>query len=198
MNKLVKWNFEKPKHKLNKMRHLKEFSSHSTVHGIGYVFDKELGMFDRSLWLGIVTVCVCVAVGMISSSYTTWQENMVITTLKTTTKPVTELFFPSVTICADGRHMDLVEKALYYDFTVWRNQTNHLNSLEEDIAMFLKIKFQLTDNQTSIMEILNTMINPKSSENNDVREMMTACAKVSRTKRDIAEQTKSKYLQKKK
>ena len=171
---------------------LEEFSSRSTVHGIRYVFDKGFSVFDRCLWLGIVTLCVCIAVAMISSYYTNWQENMVIITLKTTTKPVTELNFPSVTICADGRHMDLVEKALYHDFTVWRNQSYKLSSLEEDLGMFLKIYFQLTDNQTSIMEILNTMISPKSSENNEVREVMTACANGARKKRDTLEQIKSK------
>ena len=81
---------------------------------------------------------------------------------------------------------------MYYDFTVWRNRTNKLSSLEEDLSMFLKIYFQLTDNQTSIMEILNTMISPKSSENNEVREVMTACANGGRKKRDTLEQIKSK------
>ena len=41
----------------------------------------------------------------------------VITTLKTTTYPVTELFFPAITICGSGKHMSLVEKVCILMFT---------------------------------------------------------------------------------
>ena len=37
----------------------------------------------------------------------------VITTLKTTTYPVTELYFPAITICGSGKHMHLVEKVCF-------------------------------------------------------------------------------------
>ena len=37
----------------------------------------------------------------------------VITTLKTTTFPVTDLYFPAITICGSGKHMSLVEKVCF-------------------------------------------------------------------------------------
>ena len=40
----------------------------------------------------------------------------VVTTLKKTALPVTEVAFPTVTICASGFHMDNVEKALSKNF----------------------------------------------------------------------------------
>ena len=164
------------------MRHLKEFSSHSTAHGIGYVFDKELGMFDRSLWLGIVTVCVCVAVGMISSSYTTWQENMVITTLKNIAKPVDEIDFPAVTICGSGLYMENIEKTLEKRFNSWRLRNKKSwdsDDLKDLLAEFMEEKFQIKEKGLTIMDILNTMVSPNNVDNvllsNIVRENALAC-----------------------
>ena len=82
---------------------VKEYSNRSTVHGIGYICDKKLGLFDRCLWLIMVISCMSMALWLITSSYASWQDNLVITTLKTTTKPVSELKFPAVTIYADGK-----------------------------------------------------------------------------------------------
>ena len=44
----------------------------------------------------------------------------VITTLKTTTFPVTDLFFPAITICGSGKHMNLVEKVRFSGIKIFR------------------------------------------------------------------------------
>ena len=88
-------------------KNAEDYASRATVHGIGCVFDKEVAILDRALWLIIVLGALCLAMWMINTSYTSWQDNQVITTLKTTTKPITDLDFPAITICAAGQHMDL-------------------------------------------------------------------------------------------
>ena len=80
-------------HKSNIARNFIEYTSRSTIHGIGYIYDQKLGLLDRALWLLIVTNCMLIAMWMINYSYTTWQNNQVITTLKTTTKPFTDIDF---------------------------------------------------------------------------------------------------------
>ena len=153
----------------------KDYANRSTIHGIGYIFDGQLRFLDRVLWLVIVIGSMAFAIWMIISSYTTWQADQVITTLKTTTKSVKDLHFPAVTICADGLHMDLVEKVLFKDFIKWRKDSSE--SLEDDFSMFMLEMFQIQENGTNILDILNTMVSPETSAANAVRKNQMACAK---------------------
>ena len=160
----------------------KDFANRSTIHGLGYIFDGHSRFLDRGLWLAIVIGSMSFAILMIISSYTTWQADQVITTLKTTTKSVKDLHFPSVTICADGLHMDLVEKVLYNDFIKWK-PTNSNDSLEDELSMFMLEMFLIQDNGTNILDILNTMVSPETSVANAVRKNQMACAKNKKRKR---------------
>ena len=122
----------KRKSKLTK--NAEEYANRATVHGISYIFDRDLAKLDKALWLSIVLGALCLAVWMINTSYTSWQDNQVITTLKTTTKPITDLDFPAVTICAAGQHMDNVEKVLFDNFSQWvQSDTTRINRPVEDI-----------------------------------------------------------------
>ena len=51
--------------------------------------------------------------------FTDWQGKRTITSLKTISKPVNELDFPSVTICKDGQNMQAVRKALEGKKKTW-------------------------------------------------------------------------------
>ena len=122
----------KRKSKLTK--NAEEYANRATVHGISYIFDRDLAKLDKALWLIIVLGALCLAVWMINTSYTSWQDNQVITTLKTTTKPITDLDFPAVTICAAGQHMDNVEKVLFDKFNQWvQSDTTRINRPVEDM-----------------------------------------------------------------
>ena len=125
-------------------KNIEEYAAQSSIHGVGYIFDKKLGFVDRALWL-VATLCaVTVAISMIISTYKNWQNDQVITTLKTTSKPVTDLEFPSVTICGNGLHMDLVEKVLYDNFNNWKSQEDpsiSFGSIQEEYAEFMNETF---------------------------------------------------------
>ena len=98
------------------VKNLEEYASRSSVHGISYVFDKTAFLFDHFIWFLIVFAFGCVAIFMVHQSYTEWQNDQVIMTVKTVAKPVSELEFPAVTICGSGRHMDIVGKILTSNF----------------------------------------------------------------------------------
>ena len=51
----------------------------------------------RATWVAIVVSCFATAIYMITGSYKEWQESPVSTTI--TTHPITELEFPTVTVC---------------------------------------------------------------------------------------------------
>ena len=76
----------------------------------------------------------------------------VVTILKNTTKLVTDVPFPALTICGSGIHMNNVEKRLIKDFNTWRigndrNETNE-EAVKKDMEEFMHTRFQIKPSQT--------------------------------------------------
>ena len=68
----------------------------------------------------ILVVLALVAAAIFAKNvFSDWQTQRTITSLKTMSKPVNELDFPSVTICKDGQNMQAVEEALQREKMVW-------------------------------------------------------------------------------
>ena len=76
--------------------HFREFLESSTIHGLVHISTAK-SRAGRAAWVAIVVACFAVAISMITSSYKEWQESPVSTTI--TTHPITELDFPTVTVC---------------------------------------------------------------------------------------------------
>ena len=55
-----------------------EYASRSSIHGIGYIFDRELGIFDRVLWLLVVFFFLGVAGALTGNLWTQWRDEQVI------------------------------------------------------------------------------------------------------------------------
>ena len=115
-----------------------------------------------------------------------------VTTLKQTAKPVTDLSFPAVTICASGLHMDNVERKVGENFAKWREENNkkdnNKEALEKDIKEYMHTVFHIKRNviksaSVSILDILDTMIAPNVEASvavNAVRENVFACKKTNK------------------
>ena len=73
-----------------------EFLESSTIHGLVHISTAK-SRAARAAWVAIVVACFAIAISMITSSYKEWQESPVSTT--STTRPITELDFPTVTVC---------------------------------------------------------------------------------------------------
>ena len=54
-----------------------EYASRSSIHGIGYIFDKELHLVDRLLWLLVVVVFGGVAAAMTWNFWSQWRNEQV-------------------------------------------------------------------------------------------------------------------------
>ena len=74
----------------------REFLESSTIHGLVYISTAK-SKAARAAWVAIVVACFAYAIYMINNSYKEWQESPVSTTI--TTHPITELEFPTVTVC---------------------------------------------------------------------------------------------------
>ena len=164
----------------------KDYASQSSIHGIGYIFDHKLGTWERVLWLMVVIAFLILATHLTLDTWTQWQEEQVVTTLKNTAKPVTEVPFPAVTICGTGNHMSHVERKIQENFALWRqkNQRNRTGStMLKDIEDYMSETFQIDPtSNVSILDILDMMTAPNveaSVAANGVRQNVFACQEAS-------------------
>ena len=58
-----------------------EYASRSSIHGIGYIFDRELNIVDRFLWLFVVLSFAGVAAALTWNFWTQWRNEQVIKTI---------------------------------------------------------------------------------------------------------------------
>ena len=98
----------------NKILHTtKDYASSTTVHGISYVFDDRHPIVARLFW----TICVILAFSLttyqMTSLYTQWEDNPVITTLDTVALPIEDIEFPAVTICPQGSVKQIMDNVLF-------------------------------------------------------------------------------------
>ena len=77
------------------MEGIKEFLSSSTIHGLVYV--ANTGRLTRILWILVVSIGFTCAGVIIQKSFSSWAVSPVTTTLES--HPLTDLAFPSVTVC---------------------------------------------------------------------------------------------------
>ena len=54
-----------------------EYASRTTIHGIGYIFDKELSFVDRLLWLLSVLAFLGVAAALTWNFWSQWRNEQV-------------------------------------------------------------------------------------------------------------------------
>ena len=55
-----------------------EYASRSSIHGIGYIFDRELNIVDRFLWLFVVLSFAGVAAALTWNFWSQWRNEQVI------------------------------------------------------------------------------------------------------------------------
>ena len=125
-----------------------EYAAGATVHGVAYIFNRSLPSIDRVVWTIFELIFLLLAGYFTLTMYTDWQENSVLTTLKTTAKEVTELEFPAITICSEGLNMDAVAKALEKDIDQWQSSSRSARNKREynARARYMEEKFSISVN----------------------------------------------------
>ena len=58
-----------------------EYASRSSIHGISYIFDRDLNFVDRLLWLFVVLSFAGVAAALTWNFWTQWRNEQVIKTI---------------------------------------------------------------------------------------------------------------------
>ena len=54
-----------------------EYASRSSIHGIGYVFDRDLNLVDRLLWLLVVLALLLIAAIFTFNFWSQWRDEQV-------------------------------------------------------------------------------------------------------------------------
>ena len=54
-----------------------EYASRTSIHGIGYIFDRRLGSMDRVMWALFVLSFLVLATVLTWNTWTQWQNNQV-------------------------------------------------------------------------------------------------------------------------
>ena len=65
------------KKKLDLTKTTSEYASRSSIHGIDYIFDREIGIFDRVLWLLVVVGFLAVAAKITKNFWSQWRDEQV-------------------------------------------------------------------------------------------------------------------------
>ena len=55
-----------------------EYASRSSIHGIGYVFDRDLNIVDRLLWLFLVLAFAAVVAALTWNFWVQWRDEQVV------------------------------------------------------------------------------------------------------------------------
>ena len=73
----------------------------------------------RLLWFILVFLALAGATIFAWNVFSDWQDERTITSLKTISKPIDQLDFPSVTICKGGQNLQAVKEALEGEAEEW-------------------------------------------------------------------------------
>ena len=77
---------------------MEEYLKATTIHGFIY-FGKENSIITRLFWGCVTSIGFVIAACLINASYDNWNIDQTVTTLDSIAAPITEVQFPTVTVC---------------------------------------------------------------------------------------------------
>ena len=164
----------------------RSYAATSTIHGLSYISSKERPRVERICWTLALVTFLGLAVVLSHQSITDYGKNRVLTTISRTELPISDLTFPTVTICSQGLNMDSVTRAVERDFQLWNKDQGGGDTFQK----FLETKFSMDpDEDYNLLDVLGSLASQDveaTAGQNSATENMAACAaeqKKSRKKR---------------
>ncbi len=87
---------------------IQEYSEYSTIQGVLYIFQTNQTQVGRIFWSLVIFAMLLLGTYWSVVAYSDWQNNPVLTTVKTSALPIKDIEFPAVTICSQGLNSDIV------------------------------------------------------------------------------------------
>ncbi|XP_055914366.1 pickpocket protein 19-like [Eupeodes corollae] len=85
------------------VKYLKIYCQRSTVHGVKYIFDKDLNKLERLFWILIVMAAIVFSVATFFVLLFNYNEQIVLTVIDDSHYPVFNIHFPAVAVCTHER-----------------------------------------------------------------------------------------------
>ena len=105
------WNNKRQKKRKGVLtKTLVEYSDATSIHGISYILEDGRLIFERVLWVVLVTLCACASLALTKKIYNNWEQDPITTTIATTEYDIENIEYPSITICAQGSVRDIIGK----------------------------------------------------------------------------------------
>lgn len=76
-----------------------DYLSNSTIHGLNYFGDRRRHWIERTFWIMTFTVSMVGCFFMVHKTYAKWQQSPIINTQEDKFTPISEIPFPTVTLC---------------------------------------------------------------------------------------------------
>ena len=83
---------------------IKEYAENTTIHGIQYIFENGSSVYERFSWILAVLGGLIFAAILSLQGLQKWKNNLILTTVETTSYPIEKIEFPAITICAQVTH----------------------------------------------------------------------------------------------
>ena len=132
----------------------REFLESSTIHGLVHISTAK-SRTARAAWLAIVVACFATAIYMITGSYKEWQESPVSTTI--TTHPISELEFPTVTVCpprgSNTALNHLLEKVKDVNFT--KEERQELLDISDEVFIEIPNKANIKNLAELVLSLIH-------------------------------------------
>ena len=105
---------------LNKMvKQFHEFCNHTSLHGWRYLADSNMSKPKNIFWFLVLCVSITGATVLIYYNTLTFKNATVITTVESMTAPLSEIFFPSITVC----NINQARKSFFDELNIRNNET---------------------------------------------------------------------------
>ena len=106
-----RWNDKRQKKRKGVLtKTLVEYGDTTSIHGISYILEDGRLIFERVLWVVLVTLCASVSLILTKMIYDNWEQDPISTIVGTTEYNIENIEYPSITICAQGSVTEIVGK----------------------------------------------------------------------------------------
>ena len=86
---------------------LMEYCGATSIHGVSYILESGRQLFERVLWVVLITFCASISLVLTKKIYDNWDQDPISTTVSTTEYGIENIEYPSITICAQGKSEDI-------------------------------------------------------------------------------------------
>ncbi len=130
---------------------IQDYSEYSTIQGVVHIFSTNQKTVGKIFWILTVVSLLILGTYWSISAYYSWQDDPVLTTVKTSAYPVTDIEFPAVTICGHGSNMDILTAGffnLFFNYLKSKKINLGVSPLKAAVIM-RKLSYQVSTNNLS-------------------------------------------------